>query len=37
METAYGDPEHVPQTHEIERYVVWTSRMRELMRRRIDV
>lgn len=37
METAYGDPDHEPAAHEIERYVVWTSRMRALMRRRIDV
>jgi hypothetical protein len=37
METAYGDPEARPDTREIERYVRWTSRMRELMRRRADV
>jgi hypothetical protein len=34
METAYGDPEHEPAAHEIERYLVWTTRMRQLMRRR---
>lgn len=37
METAYGDAEHVPEAHEIQRYVVWTTRMRQLMGRRIDV
>ena len=37
METAYGDAEHVPEGREIERYLVWTSHMRRLMRRRIDV
>lgn len=36
METAYGDPEHVPEAHEIERYTLWTTRMRQLMRRRVD-
>ena len=34
METAYGEPDHEPTTHEIERYVVWTARMRQMMRRR---
>ena len=33
METAYGEPDHVPAEHEIERYVVWTTRMRQMMRR----
>ena len=37
MDTAYGDEGHVPARNEIERYVVWTTRMRQLMRRRIDV
>jgi hypothetical protein len=37
METAYGDPEHLPEAREIERYVVWASRMRQMMRRRVDV
>jgi len=36
METAYGDPNAVPPAAELERYVLWTSRMRQLMRRRTD-
>ena len=31
METAYGDPEAVPSAVELERYLVWASRMRRLM------
>jgi hypothetical protein len=34
MDTAYGDPAHEPAANEVERYVVWTTRMRQLMRRR---
>ena len=34
METAYGDPDAVPTTEEMERYLVWSSRMRQQMRRR---
>ena len=37
METAYGDPDAEPEAGELERYVVWASRMRVLMRRRGDV
>lgn len=37
METAYGDPDALPDPREIERYVRWASWMRHLMRRRIDV
>jgi hypothetical protein len=33
METAYGDPDAVPSADELERYLVWTSRMRREMRR----
>jgi len=36
METAYGDPGAVPSVAELERYLVWTSRMRRLMRRGPD-
>jgi hypothetical protein len=36
METAYGDPDHVPSDREIARYLVWTTRMRRLMRRAHD-
>lgn len=32
METAYGDPEAVPAADEMERYLVWASRMRRQMR-----
>jgi hypothetical protein len=35
METAYGDPEAVPSAHELERYLVWSSRMRREMRRTV--
>lgn len=34
MDTAYGDPDAVPSPEEMERYLVWTARMRRLMRRR---
>ena len=33
METAYGDAGHVPSIDELERYLVWSARMRALMRR----
>jgi hypothetical protein len=33
MDTAYGDPDAVPPLSELERYLVWTSRMRREMRR----
>ena len=36
METAYGDAEATPSGFELERYLVWTSRMRREMRRRDD-
>lgn len=36
METAYGDPDTVPSLNELERFLVWTSSMRELMTRRVD-
>jgi hypothetical protein len=36
METAYGDADHTPDAREIARYVVWSTRMRQLMRRRAD-
>ena len=32
LETAYGDPEAQPTADELERYLVWTSRMRAQMR-----
>ena len=32
METAYGDVNAVPTLDELERYLVWTARMRALMR-----
>lgn len=31
METAYGDPDAVPTTDELERFLRWGSRMRALM------
>ena len=37
METAYGDPDADPSDDEIERYLVWTSRMRGQMVRRTSV
>jgi hypothetical protein len=36
METAYGDADARPTLDEMERYLVWTARMREQMVRRID-
>jgi len=33
METAYGDADAVPPAEDLERYLVWTSRMRREMRR----
>ena len=36
METAYGDPDAVPTDDELERYLVWTSRMRTQMTRRVS-
>jgi hypothetical protein len=34
METAYGDPEAVPTDDELERYLLWTARMRSQMKQR---
>lgn len=31
LDTAYGDPEATPSPEELERYLVWTARMRSLM------
>ena len=31
METAYGDPDAAPPVDELERFVVWASRMRARM------
>lgn len=36
MDTAYGDPDAVPSAQELERYLVWTSRMRREMRRTVS-
>jgi hypothetical protein len=36
LETAYGDPDARPSLDEMERYLVWTARMRGLMGRRSD-
>ena len=36
METAYGDPAAMPTLDEMERYLVWTARMRGQMSRRSD-
>jgi hypothetical protein len=36
METAYGDARAVPTDVELERYVLWSVRMRRLMRRAVD-
>ena len=33
METAYGSPDAVPPASELERYLVWTTRMRREMHR----
>jgi hypothetical protein len=32
METAYGDPDAMPSLDELERYLVWTARMRAQMK-----
>ena len=32
IETAYGDPDAVPPIDELERYLIWTARMRAQMR-----
>ncbi len=36
METAYGDADAMPTLNEMERYLVWTSRMRGQMTGRTD-
>jgi len=36
METAYGDAGAAPTPDELERYVVWSARMRRLMKRSVD-
>lgn len=36
METAYGDADAKPTPAELERYLVWTTRMRREMRRSPD-
>lgn len=36
METAYGDPDATPTPDEVERYLVWTARMRAQMARSTD-
>lgn len=36
METAYGDADAWPTLDQMERYLVWTARMREQMTRRTD-
>ena len=36
METAYGDPAAMPTLDEMERYLVWTARMRGQMSGRSD-
>lgn len=28
METAFGDPDAIPELDDLERYLTWTSRMR---------
>jgi hypothetical protein len=33
METAFGDPDALPTPEELERYLVWTARMRAQMGR----
>jgi hypothetical protein len=35
LDTAYGDPDARPDIGEMERYLVWTARMREQMTRRM--
>lgn len=32
LETAYGDPDAAPPIDELERYLIWTARMRAQMR-----
>ena len=34
LETAFGDPDATPTIDELERYLVWTARMRAAMRAR---
>ena len=34
METAYGDSDAVPTDDELERYLLWTARMRSQMKQR---
>lgn len=36
METAYGDADAEPTLDELERYLVWTARMRAQMGRRVE-
>jgi hypothetical protein len=36
IETAYGDPDASPPLSDLERYLVWTSRMRREMRRPVS-
>lgn len=36
METAYGVGGRAPTAEELERYVVWSVRLRRLMRRAVD-
>jgi hypothetical protein len=33
MDTAYGDPGHVPPAEELERFLIWGARMRARARR----
>lgn len=35
LDTAYGDPEAEPSIDEVERYLVWTARMRAQMKDRL--
>ena len=32
METAYGDPDAIPSASEMERYLVWSSQIRQQMK-----
>jgi len=32
LDTAYGDPDAQPTIDELERYLMWTARMREQMK-----
>ena len=36
METAYGDPDAVPSANEMERYLVWSSQIRQHMKGKIS-